>query len=83
MEFKHWTSTILLFGSYAKGEDTESSDIDLFLIGREKQLNLKKFEEELGMTFELHIRTSFEKIPAALKNNLINGIVIQGFLKGY
>ena len=38
-------ATIILFGSYSKGEDTIKSDIDIAVIGRkEKEINLSEFE---------------------------------------
>src|SRR3989338_2971343 len=38
--------TIILFGSYSRGDDTTSSDIDITIIGRkEKAINLGDFEK--------------------------------------
>src|SRR3989344_693818 len=38
-------ASVILFGSYAFGEDTTKSDIDLVLIGsKEKNIDLSKFE---------------------------------------
>ena len=34
---------IILYGSYAKGESTENSDIDIFVIGKEKNLHTVQF----------------------------------------
>src|SRR3989344_7075947 len=46
--------TIILYGSYSKGEDREHSDIDIFILTKNsKQLNLEKFEKELKR--EIHI----------------------------
>jgi|SRR3989344_1895731 len=50
-------SSIVLFGSAAKGEDTEDSDIDLVVIGKEIYPNLKKIENILSKTINLHIFT--------------------------
>lgn len=72
--------TIILYGSYAKGESIESSDIDIFIIGKEKEINLYKFEEILGK--EVHLMfDDVKNIPKELKNNLINGIVLRGYFK--
>lgn len=38
-------SSITLFGSVAKGEDDQNSDIDLLIIGKKKYLDLSKFQE--------------------------------------
>lgn len=74
---------IVLFGSYARGEDTEESDIDLFLETKAEKLNLEQFERKLGRKIELHFKEKFQSYPPELKNNLINGIVLSGFLEGY
>jgi len=49
------TSSIILFGSVAKGEDNEKSDIDILIIGKDKHLNLSDFEKKLGRTINTHI----------------------------
>lgn len=72
---------IVLFGSASRGEDVESSDIDLFLVAKEKEVNLKKFEGKLGRKITLHFEENISKIPKELLNNIINGIVIHGYLK--
>src|SRR3989338_2870687 len=72
---------IILYGSYAKGESTESSDIDLFIIGKEKNADLDIFEKKIGIKIHLMFEGNVNKIPKELKNNLINGIVLRGYLK--
>lgn len=72
---------IILYGSFAKGESTEDSDIDLFIIGKEKDLNLGTYEEKLGASVHLMFDRKPEKIPTELKNNLVNGIVLRGYFK--
>ena len=70
---------IILYGSHAKGESTEESDVDIFIIGKEKQFDLTVFEKKLGKTIHLMF-DKVENIPKELKNNLINGIVLKGYL---
>jgi len=72
---------IILYGSYAKGESVEGSDIDIFIIGREKKLELKNFEKKLEKVIHLMFIENPAKIPKELKNNLINGIVLKGYFK--
>lgn len=72
---------IVLFGSCAKGEDIEGSDIDIFIQAQEKELNLKKYEIILGRKIQLFFKEDFGKLPAELRNNIINGIIIYGYLK--
>ena len=75
--------TIVVFGSYRRGEDVESSDIDVFLECREEKISVDEFKKKLGRDIQLHFKESFDAYPAELKNNIINGIVMSGFLEGY
>ena len=74
---------ILLFGSASKGEDIEESDVDIFIEGEGEELNLKKFEKQLNRKINILIEDDFKKLSKELKNNLINGIKLYGFLKGF
>jgi len=71
---------IILYGSHAKGEAIENSDIDLFIVCGQKQIDLKEYEKKLGK--EIHLMFKLTKnIPDELKNNLANGIVMKGYFK--
>lgn len=72
---------IILYGGYAKGESTEESDIDLFLVCKERDLDLDKFEKKLGKKIHLMFNDKVGRIPKELKNNLINGMVLRGYFK--
>ena len=49
LEEKHPGCTIILFGSYAKGEDTTTSDIDLAIIGSKgKPLDTRQYKAVLS-----------------------------------
>lgn len=72
---------IILFGSYAKGEDTENSDIDILLIAKEKQLDLKEYEKKLNRTIQLFFSEDLNKLPKELLNNILNGLIISGFIR--
>ena len=72
-------ATIILFGSYSRGEDTIKSDIDIAIIGRkEKKISLEKFENELQREIRINFYESFKRIEENLKNNLLNGIILSG-----
>ena len=75
--------SIVLFGSYQRGEDTEESDIDLFVECKKEELDVSSFEKKLGRKIELHFNDTFNSYPKELKNNIINGTVLSGFLEGY
>jgi len=79
LEKEYSGSTIILFGSYSRGEDTHKSDVDIAVIGRtKKNLNLTKFETEVGRTISVNFYDSFGKIHKHFKENLANGIILAG-----
>ena len=83
IEDKLAPKAIVVFGSYHRGEDTESSDIDIFVECKREALNLDKFEKQLSRKIEIHFNENFTSYPKELKNNIINGMVMKGFLEGY
>lgn len=72
---------IILFGSSSKGEDIEESDIDLFIQAKEKDLTLVKYEKSLNRKINLFFKEDFSKLSNELKNNILNGVVLKGYLK--
>ena len=73
--------TIILFGSAARGEDIEESDIDIFVQAREKRLNLEKYKKLLNREINLFFEEDFARLSKELKNNILNGIIIKGYIK--
>jgi len=72
-------STIILFGSYSRGEDTSASDIDIAIISsKEKELELTKFEKLLEKAIYLHFYLNFKEIKKELKENILSGILLAG-----
>jgi predicted nucleotidyltransferase len=72
-------STITLFGSYSRGEDTIKSDIDIAIVGRkEKDVDLTKFENILERKININYYDSFSSIHKNLRENIFNGIVLVG-----
>jgi predicted nucleotidyltransferase len=71
----------VLFGSASKGEDAEGSDIDLLLVAKEREVDLSRFEKRLMRNISLHFEDDVSKLPKELLNNIINGIVIHGYLR--
>ena len=72
-------ATVVLFGSYAFGEDTIKSDIDLAMIGsKEKDIDLSKFEKILERPIIINYFKSFKSIDNHLLNNIVNGITLKG-----
>jgi len=71
---------IILFGSYARGEDDEESDIDLYLQCRDTKLQLTEFEHALGRRIQLHLTEHLGNFPETLQENIRNGITLYGTL---
>ncbi len=72
-------ATIILFGSYAFGEDTHTSDIDLAIIGEQKkEIKFIRYEEILERKIIINYYDSFKKINKYLLNNILNGIILKG-----
>jgi predicted nucleotidyltransferase/predicted DNA-binding protein (UPF0251 family) len=79
LEEKLAGATIIIFGSYSRGEDTNTSDIDIAVIGRkDKLIDLKIFEKKLNRQINIHFYDSWKNIHKHLKNNILNGIIITG-----
>ncbi len=74
-------NTIILFGSYSRGEDTEDSDIDLFIQSKERPINLKRFERKMNRKINLTFSSKTETLRKEFLTNLINGIVMYGYLE--
>lgn len=86
IEFFNNPEAIVLFGSFAKGEDIEESDIDILIISSHKNHgNLEDFiaifEKELNRKINIHILPSLDKSSKEFKNAVANGIVLHGYLK--
>lgn len=75
--------TIIVFGSYSKGEDIEDSDIDLYIeTPSKREINLDSFEKPLKRKIQVFKYKSIKEIVNPnLANNIINGIALNGFLE--
>ena len=74
-------NAIIFFGSASRGEDIERSDIDLMILAKEKDIKLETYEKHLKRKIQLFFELDTKKIPKEFMNNIINGIVIYGYLK--
>ncbi|PIN86627.1 hypothetical protein COV19_03870 [Candidatus Woesearchaeota archaeon CG10_big_fil_rev_8_21_14_0_10_44_13] len=79
--------SVILFGSYRKGDDTEKSDVDIAveIAGNEEikiiQLGIiSLFGYRQNISVNIHI-FSRNKIDINLFSNIANGIVLEGFLE--
>lgn len=75
-------TTIILFGSYSRGEDTIKSDIDIAIIGaNEKEIDLTKLEKKLEREIRMEYYPALKGMRKEFKENLCNGIVLAGGIK--
>ena len=79
--------TIILFGSYRKGDDNEKSDIDIAVevLGNKEPRIIEfgvidKFLYRKNVVINLHI-FSRNKVDLNLFSNIANGIILDGFLE--
>lgn len=71
--------TIIIYGSYSKGEDRKDSDIDLVILDKKVKLDLEEYEKKLGREIHVLFFESLKKIENEnLKLNIANGIVLEG-----
>ncbi len=80
-------SPIVLFGSFAKAEDDEKSDVDLCIVSDiQKTVDVSQLEKEIGRKISIHLFThnawkkAKQKNPHLI-NNIINGITLSGQLE--
>lgn len=78
---KFMPKTIILFGSYSRGEDIENSDVDIFVEAKKQDINLQQFENKLKRKIELHFNENFNNYAKELKNNIANGNILYGYLE--
>jgi predicted nucleotidyltransferase/predicted transcriptional regulator len=75
----NYPKAIVLFGSYSRGEDIESSDIDLVIISKSKlNIDLTPFEKELEREINIIKIDSLNKLDNRIIKKINNGIVLYG-----
>ena len=77
-----YPEAIVLYGSYAKGEDIETSDMDILIVSKvKKRLEVGKFETILHRKIHIVYEENINKLSSELRTEIINGIVMHGYLK--
>lgn len=74
-------ASIILFGSCAKGTYTNKSDIDIFVEAPNTKVDISKFEKKLKRTINILFEAKIGGLSAELRNNILNGIVLDGFIR--
>lgn len=74
---------VIVFGSYAKGEDLENSDIDLYIETQSnRDLRLENFEQILKRKIQIFKYQNIHKVKNPyLANNIINGVILNGLVE--
>ena len=83
IKFELSNPSVVLFGSFAKGEDTEESDIDLYIeTPSKKKVNFEKFEKLFKRRIQVFQHKSLNELSNSyLANNIINGFLLNGFVE--
>lgn len=77
--FEKLGANVILFGSYSRGEDTEESDIDLYVESPEEPRNLERYERFLRKELQIFRHSDVNQIENKyLANNILNGITLAG-----
>lgn len=81
LELELNSSVIIVFGSIRKGEYDKNSDMDIFVeSSSKKDIDLLKFERKIGHKIQLFIESDVNELPSNLKNNVLNGVKLSGYL---
>ena len=83
-ELKEKPLISLIFGSYAKGKETKSSDLDLFVVGKVDSLEIKKLGRNYGLDIQI-FKVSFKDFSKMVRDKkeffgevLENHILVRG-----
>lgn len=75
------TKAVILFGSFARSDWNEKSDIDVFIYGEPDGLKIAEYESKLHRDIQLFIcktKNELKKLGEGLIRNIIKGNIIQG-----
>lgn len=72
---------IIVFGSASQGEDTELSDIDLFIQAKETDIEVQSYEKMLQRKINILFEQKITNLSKELLNNIINGQIVYGYFK--
>ncbi len=74
--------TVIVFGSFARGEDTKKSDVDIAVIGiKSKIIDTGEFEKRFMKEIRISFYHSFKEINTDLRNNILGGILLSGWVE--
>lgn len=50
-------------------------------MAKEKNINLDKYEKRFERKIQLFFSEDLNKLPKELQNNILNGLILSGFIK--
>lgn len=72
-----YPKSIILFGSYSRGEDIESSDVDILVISSaKKELNISEFEKKLKRKINIMVINDLSKLDKSIQEKIKEGIIL-------
>ena len=71
---------IVLFGSVQKGTYHKKSDIDIFIQGKETNIDISKYQKRLNHEIQLFFEDNLDNLTKGLRNNIISGNTLSGCL---
>ncbi len=83
----NYPEVVVLFGSAAKGEDAEKSDVDIFaLVTVKREPMIETYVKKISRPIRILIMNKAEfklakKKNLELINNILNGIILKGYLE--
>jgi predicted nucleotidyltransferase len=73
----------ILFGSCARGDFYEDSDIDIFIQHKERKINLKQFENRLNRKINIFFETKWQNLSEGMKTGILNDGVAINDMRDY
>lgn len=81
MEKKSPVSSIVLFGSLAKGEAKADSDVDIAFFGARKEIDVSAFEKKMKRSMQVFWHGSLKEVKSPeLAQSIAGGYVLKGKL---
>ena len=70
---------IVLFGSYSRGEDIETSDIDILIISKvKKDISVSNMERKMERKINIMVINDLKELDKVIQKKINNGIVLYG-----
>ncbi len=81
IEKKFTPNCIVLYGSAVEGRDDDRGDIDIFVQGLKKEIDIQKYEKNIKRKISIIFENDINNIDENFKNTIANGVILRGFLK--